>query len=343
MNQWIDFRELREKLDCEELLRLYGVEIIRRGPQHQGPCPLPGHRGQGNSSAFSVNLARGIFKCFGCHAQGNLLDFAVLMEGKNPQNGAEVRGVARKLAEHFGIGTPKVEAAKADRPKESKALPPAREERVNHPLDFELKGLDQDHPWFADQGIGPETVRYFGLGVAQRGSLKGKLAVPLHDDAGRLLGYASATLEAASDRFGRIPWEFPAVREHDGVRYRFDPDAVVYNLNRRPMGYDRTVVTRSLEVVWWLHEERALHVLCLLGASTTIPHVDESASLAGGLTNQVLVTFDEEPASSLEICTLGAMAEAGWVRWLRLRRAQGIPANGKKLLGIDTRSSKGDQ
>ena len=282
-------------------------------------------------------------QCFGCHAQGNLLDFAVLMEGKNPQNGAEVRGVARKLAEHFGIGTPKVEAAKADRPKDSKVEPAVREERVNYPLDFELKGLDQDHPWFGDQGIGPETVRYFGLGVAQRGSLKGKLAVPLHDDAGRLVGYASTTLEAASERFGRIPWEFPAVREHDGVRHRFDPGAVVYNLHRRPMGYDRTLVTRALELVWWLHEERALHALCLLGESTTVAPLGASASLAGGLTNQILISFDDEQASSRDLSALGAMAEAGWVRWLRLRREQGIAVSAKKLLGIDTRLNKGDQ
>lgn len=343
MNQWIDFRELREKLDCEELLRLYGVEIIRRGPQHQGPCPLPGHRGQGNSSAFSVNLVRGIFKCFGCHAQGNLLDFAVLMEGKNTQNGAEVRGVARKLAEHFGIGTPKADAAKADRPEESKNATPVREELVNHPLDFELKGLDQDHPWFGDQGIGPETVRYFGIGVAQRGSLKGKLAAPLHDGSGRLLGYASTTLEAASERFGRIRWEFPAAREHDGVRHRFDPSAVVYNLHRRPMGYDRTLVTRSLEVVWWLHEERVLHALCLLGVSTTIPLLGAPEGLAGGLTNQIFISCEDETPSPEALPTVGAMAEAGWVRWLRIRREQGIPAKAKKLLGIDTRLNKGDQ
>jgi hypothetical protein len=290
-----------------------------------------------------VNLVRGIFKCFGCHAQGNLLDFAVLMEGKNTQNGAEVRGVARKLAEHFGIGTPKVDTAKTDRRKESKVEPTVREERVNHPLDFELKGLDQDHPWFGDQGIGPETVRYFGLGMAQRGSLKGKLAVPLHDDAGRLVGYASARLEAASERFGRIPWEFPSAREHEGVRHRFDPSAVVYNLHRRPMGYDRTLVTRSLEVVWWLHEQRALHALCPLGESITIPLLGASEGLAGGLTNQIFISCEDEAPSPEALPTVGAMAEAGWVRWLRIRREQGIPENAKKLLGINTRLNKGDQ
>ena len=185
--------------------------------------------------------------------------------------------------------------------------------------------------------------RYFGLGVAQRGSLKGKLAAPIHDQWGRLLGYASATLEVASELFGRIPWEFPAVREHDGARHRFDPSAVVYNLHRRPMGYDRTVVTRSLEVVWWLHEERALHALCLLGESATIAPLGAWTSLAGDLTNQILISFDDEPVSSRDLSTIGAMSEGGWVRWLRLRREQGIPANAKKLLGIDTRLNKGDQ
>jgi DNA primase len=34
MNNWIDFKELRGKLDFEQVLRHYGVEVKRRGNQH---------------------------------------------------------------------------------------------------------------------------------------------------------------------------------------------------------------------------------------------------------------------------------------------------------------------
>ena len=41
MKTWIDFKALRAKLDFEQVLRHYGVEVKRKGNQHQGFCPLP--------------------------------------------------------------------------------------------------------------------------------------------------------------------------------------------------------------------------------------------------------------------------------------------------------------
>src|SRR2546423_14405707 len=97
MNGWINFKELRAKLDFEQVLRHYGVEVKRRGVQHQGFCPLPNHKGKRNSPSFSANLERGIFQCFGCGAKGNVLEFAALMENSNPKDGAALRNVALKL------------------------------------------------------------------------------------------------------------------------------------------------------------------------------------------------------------------------------------------------------
>jgi hypothetical protein len=334
MKQWIDFRELREKLDCEALLKLYNVEVMRRGQQHQGPCPLPGHRGQGSSPAFSVNLVRGIFKCFGCHEQGNLLDFAVLMEGKDPKNGAEVRTVARKLADHFGIGARPEPRSKPSIEPTAPTAASMREERVNHPLDFELKGLVTDHPWFENHGIGPETVKHFGLGVAQRGSLKGRLAVPIHDGSGKLLGYASSTIEAATGCFGSIPWEFPPERDHEGVRYRFDPDVVAYNLHRRSMTYERNVLTSSLEIVWWLYEQRVRDAIALLGDRSSPSSRHPLLDSIGDLNNQVFVSIDDGRDHKPESEFVATLAKAGWVRWLTIDPQEGISADELRLLGV---------
>src|SRR2546423_13449362 len=101
MNGWINFKELRAKLDFEQVLRHYGVEVKRRGVQHQGFCPLPNHRGKRNSPSFSANLERGIFQCFGCGAKGNVLEFAAMMEKADLGNGASFRSVAIGLQERF--------------------------------------------------------------------------------------------------------------------------------------------------------------------------------------------------------------------------------------------------
>src|SRR3954471_10763498 len=103
MNQWIDFKALRAKLDFEQVLRHYRVEVKRKGQQHHGYCPLPNHVGKRNSPSFSANLDRGIFQCFGCGAKGNVLDFAVLMDGGKKEDMNAVRKTALALQERFGM------------------------------------------------------------------------------------------------------------------------------------------------------------------------------------------------------------------------------------------------
>jgi len=63
MSTWVNYKDLRSRLSFE-LLRHYGVEIKRKGNQHCGFCPLPGHNGNRNSPSFSANLEEGIFQCF---------------------------------------------------------------------------------------------------------------------------------------------------------------------------------------------------------------------------------------------------------------------------------------
>src|SRR5439155_869286 len=101
MATWIDFKQLRQSLSFEAVLRHYGVELKIKGRQHHGYCPLPNHQGKRNSPSFSANLDKGIFQCFGCGAKGNVLEFAALMDGVDPANGAELHKVALKLQERF--------------------------------------------------------------------------------------------------------------------------------------------------------------------------------------------------------------------------------------------------
>src|SRR5260221_14421161 len=112
MRNWIDFKQLRGMLDFEQVLQHYGVEVKRKGDQHVGFCPLPGHSGSKNSPSFSGNLKRGIFQCFGCGARGNVLEFAALMERVDPHDGGSLRKVALQLQEKFcsnRVSQPKLE------------------------------------------------------------------------------------------------------------------------------------------------------------------------------------------------------------------------------------------
>src|SRR5438105_10938491 len=101
MNTWVDFKKLRSKLDFEQVLLRYGVEVKRKGNQHHGFCPLPNHNGKRNSPSFSANLERGIFQCFGCGAKGNLLEFAAMMKNVDPRDGTAFRALALELQRTF--------------------------------------------------------------------------------------------------------------------------------------------------------------------------------------------------------------------------------------------------
>src|SRR5438132_6136261 len=101
MLTWVDFKELRSKLKFSDVLASYNVQLKVKGDRATGFCPLPGHRsktdGRRHSPSFSCHLAKGIFQCFSCGGKGNVLDFACLMDGGNPDNPASFREAALKL------------------------------------------------------------------------------------------------------------------------------------------------------------------------------------------------------------------------------------------------------
>lgn len=74
---WIDYRALRHQIPMERVLELIGYHPASRcGHQLRGPCPFhaPKHL---PPRSFSIDLTRGLFRCFECGAQGNQLDLWV--------------------------------------------------------------------------------------------------------------------------------------------------------------------------------------------------------------------------------------------------------------------------
>lgn len=285
-SRWVDFRELRAKLRFADVLADYGVELRIKGERASGFCPLPGHSGRRNSPSFSANLQRGIFQCFGCGAKGNVLDFAALMEGVNPSDSAALREVALKLQEkfvavpasvpsrprtvnppsdkHHGLNDdvhPKKE--RQEQPEEASTLPVV----VNSRLDFELKGLVSDHPYLKLRGLSPETIAHFGLGYCSRGLMQGRIAIPLHDSQGQLIGYAGRLVDDNAINADNPKYRFPSAREREGKRYEFHKSLFVYNGHRIPRPVDDLIVVEGFPSVWWLHQNGYTNVVAVMGSS----------------------------------------------------------------------------
>jgi DNA primase len=350
--QWIDFRLLKERLSFEEVLQHYKIDLKRKngsnGSQLHGFCPLPGHTGQKKSPSFSVNMERKCFQCFGCHAKGNHLDLAVLMEGKFPARRSQVREVAIMLAETFGIDCgkpsdnngggeerkqpPPPRSTPARPPSKSTSKPEAHENAgqgatrpatiVNAPLDFELKGLDPDHPYLKERGFSTETIMHFGLGFCNRGLMAGRVVIPLRDQHSKLIGYAGR-FTRDDQVCEKVPkYLFPSNRERKGEVLEFRKNLFLYNGHAIKSPVRDLVVVEGFPSVWHLHGAGFENAVALMGNSCS----DEQALLICKLVSPSgRVWLMPDAGEGGERCAESVLIQIAphrFIRWVKLDEGQ---------------------
>jgi len=328
---WIDFKVLRANLDFEKVLRHYDVEVKRKHNQHHGYCPLPNHNGKKNSPSFSANLEKGIFQCFGCGAKGNVLDFAALMENADPKDGSALRKIASELQKRF---CPELDDALSGKRKtaEKKQVPtkPAKEVSndlpvvINAPLDFELKKLDSRHSYLRSRGFSQETIDHFGVGFCSRGMLKDRVAIPLHDHAGNLVGYAGRVVDDSTITEENPRYRLPGKRERDGKIFEFRKTLFLYNGFRIKAPVDDLVIVEGFTSVWWLHQNRLPHVVGVMGADCSEKQAELIVSLVKP-TGQVWIMPDgnqtgnrNEAGKRCAQSLLLQISPHRFVRWVKL-------------------------
>lgn len=231
--QWIDFTAVREDLDFQTVLSHYGIDAPSGQTQFKLHCPFH----EDTSPSCSVNADKGIFKCFGCHTQGNVLEFVIYMEDGEPDNkddmyvGAQVAisimgkspndfakqgsgnsaKIARKTPEKQKVAT----ALSVTRKTAQKAKPDASEDaksepRQNKPFGRELD-LEHEHPFLIERGITPELAEAYGIGFCNAGIMKGRIAIPIRNLNGEVMAYggryASEDVPEGTDRY-RFPKRF---------------------------------------------------------------------------------------------------------------------------------------
>jgi DNA primase len=310
MSNWIDFRELREQLDFGGILQHYGVELKIRGDQHHGFCPLPLHQGRKNSPSFSANLTRKIWQCFGCGRKGNVIDFAVLMEGLDPEMGEDVRKVAAELETRFV----RVSEGRVS------VTPPAeiegRDVVINAPLDFELKGLDATHPYLFDRGFTEETIREFGLGYCGRGLLAGRIAIPLHDEKQTLVGYAGRVVDDDRISEDNPRYKFPGRRERKGVVHEFRKSLLLYNHNRIRGRVADVAVVEGFTSVWWLTQAGIRNVVGLMGSSCSESQATAIASILEPEGHAWVLADGDEAGARCAVEVFRQLGTTRFVRWI---------------------------
>lgn len=320
MSEWINFKELRASLDFEEVLRHYKVEVKRKNNQHHGFCPLPNHNGKRNSPSFSANLERGIFKCFGCGAKGNLLEFAALMERVDTTNGTKFRAFALEMRQRFCPGAGEKLHSNRAEPKMTtsvQAVGPSVS-IVNAPLDFELQGLDVSHSYLKGRGFTEETIVHFGLGFCSRGLLKDRVAIPLKNHVGKLVGYAGRVVddEAISEETPR--YRFPSRRERDGKVFEFRKTHLLYNASSLTKPVLDLIVVEGFTSVWWLHQNGLPNAVAAMGSDCSPRQCELVLSLVPRSGRVWLLSDGDEAGDRFARGALVEIARHRLTRWVKL-------------------------
>ena len=137
------------------------VSLSPRAANHFGRCPFHNEK----TPSFSVNQAKQIFYCFGCHAGGSVLTFIMKIENM------DFVGALKILADRVNYKLPeKEESASA---KEQRAARELSAELNKKAARFYHDHLFSDSPdaknarkYLEERGVHPALVKRFGLGLS---------------------------------------------------------------------------------------------------------------------------------------------------------------------------------
>ena len=239
------------------------------------------------------------------------------MEGFNPNDPQELRKAALKVKEQFfGSDAP-------PRTYEKKHEPPApndtRQVLVNAPIDFELQTLDPDHPYLKERGFTDETIRHFGLGFCNRGMLKSRIAIPLHDAHGRRVGYAGRLTRDEDISETNPKYRFPGERERNGAILEVRKSLLLYNGHRLKRKGAGVVIVEGFPSVWWLHQHGYKDVVALMGSDCSEAQVKlllERVDFDGRIW---IMTDGDKAGHDCAISCFCHLAPYRFTRWVQLK------------------------
>jgi len=295
----INFNELKKRITITQVLEHYGLmdKMKKSGGQLRSACNLPEHQGS-NNQAFSVNIEKNCFQCFGCKAHGNILDFVMAMEK------CESVYKAGQLLEKWFCNT--VEPVKKLVHTDSKKKESPVSSVANEPLQFALKNLECGHPYLLSRVV-PETIKHFGLGFCNKGMHKERIVVPIHNLKGELVAYAGRAIDKATEET-EGKYKFPA---------NFKKGLELFNLWRVAdflRDGKALILVEGFFDVFRLYELGYTNIVALMGSALSD---EQEGLLKKVLTSKshLFLLFDSDEAGLA--CTKDVLTRMGWYCFVR--------------------------
>ena len=306
--------EIRQRADLVEIVSEH-TRLKRSGKTWRGPCPL--HGGEGPN--FSVDPAKGFYKCFVCGEAGTVYNF--LMK----QSGMTFPEAVRDVAARVGVEIPDEREQRRE-----------REEDPNRVL-YEVNGFaakwfrdhlaspagDRARDYLARRGITPETVERFGLGWAPESfdafgtaarkagfhtadllavglvkeprkegrepydAFRGRVIFPIEDLGGRVLAFGGRVLEQVEEH---VP------------KYLNSPESPIYHKGSTlyGLGWSRGAIRKeevALVVEGYMdYVSLAAHGVPNAVAPLGTAMTEEQAALIGQYAPRAILLYDSDKA-----------------------------------------------
>ncbi len=248
--KFVVFSEIKKAVSIKDILDHYEVLDTftpKNGGALFGPCPI--HKGE-SKTQFKVDTEKNCWYCFGtCKQGGNILDLVAKMEKVSIREGAIL------ISGWFDLNGQK-KKAEGPPPKEPDPEQQASERPYNPPLKFKgLTNLNPEHDSLSQRGFCKETIGTFEAGFFPgKGIMAGRIAIPIHNADGVLVGYAGRPVED-----GKEPYKYAK---------GFRPELEVYNLHRvqeSSQKLDFLFLVPDFLDVWRMHQAGFENTVCCLG------------------------------------------------------------------------------
>lgn len=264
MGQFIDFNHVKTNANFVAVLSHY--DISTKGDGAEVRCKCPFH--DDNEPSMSINLKKKVFACHAasCGDKGNILDFVSKMEDFDLRSAAaELADICNStLAPAKKPAQRKKTRAKSDKKpardlapekKRSSKRDPKPEKTGNTPLSFKLT-LNPDHEYGCTRSLSPAVISQLEMGYCNRGLMKGRWCVPVHNSEGDCIAYCG---RYASD-------EIPEGEAKYLLPKGFVKSDVLFNLHRVAGQSDEVVLVEGVFDTARLHG-LAMPAVGLFGSS----------------------------------------------------------------------------
>ena len=296
--------ELVARNPIEDVVGQY-VSLKRSGSNLFGLCPFHGEK----TASFSVNPAKGIYYCFGCHKGGGPVNFVMEIEGLSYPD------AVRNLAKRVGMEVPEDEQYQSRYRAQERLWALMKEAGRFFHSQLSTPAGQQCREYIQKRGLSKAIVTRFGIGFAPN-SWNALV------DAMRKKGYTDQELKDADlvgekngriyDRFrNRLMFPIFDVRgnvigfggrvlDDSKPKYLNSNETLIFNKRKNLFGMNFAKMTKQPNIILvegnidvvTLHQYGFDNAVASLGTSLT----EEQVTLLSRYTEQVVLTYDGDEA-----------------------------------------------